>query len=135
MTVYNDRVVAEFRSNGGRVEGYGAGLVLLHTTGARSRVPRIDPVLAILEGGSWLVCASMRGAPTSPAWYSDLLEEPDASIETPHGSVDVHAIDLTEDDTWQAAFARFVDRSPTFADYQRDADRRRMPILRLEPRG
>jgi deazaflavin-dependent oxidoreductase (nitroreductase family) len=135
MTAYNDRVVAEFRANGGHVEGYGGSLVLLHSTGARSGEPRINPVMSIVEGGSWLLCASMRGAPTSPAWSFNLIARPDAVIETPHGSVDVHAIELTEDDEWDAAFARFVERSPAFAQYQRDAAPRRMPIFRLEPRG
>lgn len=134
MTAYDDRVIAEFRANGGRVEGYGDGLVLLHSIGARSGEPRITPVLAILEGGSWLICASMRGAPTSPAWYSNLLAHPDASVETPRGSVDVVAIDL-EDEDRDAAFARFLHRSPVFADYQRDAAPRVIPVVRLEPRG
>lgn len=134
MTAYNDRVIAEFRSNGGRVEGYGDSLVLLHSTGAKSGEPRINPVLAILEGGSWLVCASMRGASTSPSWFFNLVAHPDASVETSSGSVDVHAIEL-EDEERDAAFERFVQRSPVFADYRRDAAPRVIPVLRLEPRG
>lgn len=89
-----------------------------------------------MEGGSWLIIASAAGAASSPGWYSDLLAHPDVSIETPQGSVDVHAIDLVEDDEWEPAFDRFVERSATFADHhQRSAAPRRMPILRLEPRG
>ena len=135
MSGWDDRVIAEFRANGGHVQGFGSGLVLLHSTGARSGEPRVNPVAAIQEGGSWLVCASMAGARRHPAWYFNLLEHPDAAIETPLGSVDVHAIDLEDDDEWEAAFARFVDRSAAFAGYRRDAAPRRMPILRLEPRG
>jgi deazaflavin-dependent oxidoreductase (nitroreductase family) len=134
MSAYNDRVTAEFRANGGRVQGYGSSLVLLHTTGARSGEPRINPVMAVMEGGSWLVCASMRGAPTNPSWYFNLLAHPDASVETPQGSVDVHAIDL-EGEERDAGFARFVQRSPAFAQYQRDASPRVIPVVRLEPRG
>jgi deazaflavin-dependent oxidoreductase (nitroreductase family) len=134
MSDHDDRVIAEFRSHGGRVVGYGSGLVLLHSTGARSGAPRINPVAAVQEGGSWLICASAAGAPRSPAWYFNLLAHPDASIETPQGSVDVHAIDL-EGEERDAGFARFVERSPGFARYERDAAPRLIPVVRLEPRG
>ena len=134
MSGYDDRVIAEFRANGGRVRGFGSGLVLLHSTGARSGESRVGPVAAIVEGGSWLICASAAGAPRSPGWYFNLLANPDAAIETPQGSVDVHAIDL-EGDERDAAFARFVERSPGFAQYERDASPRVIPVLRLEPRG
>jgi deazaflavin-dependent oxidoreductase (nitroreductase family) len=135
MSGDDDRVIAEFRANGGEVPGFGSGLVLLHSVGARSGERRVTPVAAIQEGGSWLICASRAGARTDPAWYCNLLEHPDATVETPLGSVDVHAIDLEEEDEWEAAFARFTDRSPAFAQYRADAAPRRMPILRLEPRG
>lgn len=134
MSDYNDRVVAEFRANDGRVAGFGSGLVLLHSTGAKSGEARINPVAAIQEGGSWLICASAAGAKRSPGWYFNLLAHPDASVETPQGSVDVHAIDL-EGDERDAGFARFVARSSGFAQYERDAAPRVIPILRLEPRG
>lgn len=134
MTAYNDRVIAEFRANGGHVPGFGSGLVLLHSTGAKSGDARVSPVAAIQEGGSWLICASAAGAKRSPGWYFNLLAHPDASVETPQGSVDVHAIDL-EGEEREAAFARFVERSAGFAQYERDAAPRVIPILRLEPRG
>ena len=95
MSDYNDRVIAEFRANGGVVPGFGSGLVLLHSTGARSGESRISPVAAIVEGGSWLICASAAGAKRSPGWYFNLLTTPDAAIETPQGSVDVHAIPIS----------------------------------------
>jgi deazaflavin-dependent oxidoreductase (nitroreductase family) len=135
MSGWNDRVIAEFRANEGRVRGFGTGLVLLHTTGARTGAARVNPVAAIPERGSWLICASLAGAPHHPAWYFNLLAHPEAVIETPQGSVDVHAIDLTDEEEREAAFARFVARSPAFAEYARKAAPRRLPVLRLEPRG
>jgi deazaflavin-dependent oxidoreductase (nitroreductase family) len=134
MSSYDDRVVAEFRANGGRVRGFGSGLVLLHSTGARSGERRVSPVAALQEGGSWLICASAAGAKRSPGWYFNLLAHPDAAVETPHGSVDVHAVDL-EGAERDAGFARFVERSPAFRQYEHDAAPRIIPVLRLEPRG
>lgn len=134
MTAYDDRVIAEFRANDGVVQGYGGALVVVHSIGARSGEPRVFPVMSLTEGGSWLIVASAAGAPANPGWYFNLLEHPDVSIETPRGSVDVHAIEL-EDEEWKAAFARFVERSATFAEYAQKAHPRRIPVFRLEPRG
>ena len=134
MSAWDDRVIAEFRANGGRVRGFGSGLVLLHSTGARSGERRVSPVAALQEGGSWLICASAAGAKRSPGWYFNLLAHPDAAVETPHGSVDVHAVDL-EGAERAAGFARFALRSPAFRQYEHDAAPRTIPVLRLEPRG
>jgi hypothetical protein len=53
---YNDRIISEFRENGGTVTtGHGSGLVLLHSIGAKSGAERVSPVLAIPEGDGWLI--------------------------------------------------------------------------------
>lgn len=134
MSEYDERVIAEFRANGGRVQGFGAGLVLLHSVGARTGEARVNPVAAMQEGGSWLVVASAAGAKASPGWYFNLVANPDASVETPQGSLDVHASEL-EGEEREAAFARFVERSSGFADYAVRAAPRVIPVLRLDPRG
>jgi deazaflavin-dependent oxidoreductase (nitroreductase family) len=131
---YNRRVLDQFRANGGVVDGFGSGLVIVHSIGARTGEPREFPVAALAEGGSWLIVASAGGAPKHPGWYFNLVEHPDVAIETPQGSVDVHAIELA-DEEWRAAFDRFVQRSASFAEYEKRAAPRRIPIFRLEPRG
>ncbi|MBE7190457.1 nitroreductase/quinone reductase family protein [Jatrophihabitans endophyticus] len=135
MSGYNDRVIDEFRANGGRVQGFGTGLVLVHSTGARSGEPRINPVAAMRDGDGWLICASLAGAPINPAWYFNLVAHPEASIETPDGAVDVTAVELTDDGEYDAAFGRFVARYPAFADYATKAAPRRMPLIRLVRRA
>ena len=134
MSDFDERVIAEFRADGGRVQGFGGALVPLQTTGARSGASRTSPVMALQEGGSWLVVASAAGAPKDPAWAFNLRAHPDVAVESPIGALDVHAIEL-EDEERADAYARFVSRAPMFADYERKAAPRRMPIFRLEPRG
>ena len=134
MSSHNDRIIAEFRANDGVVQGFGGDLVVVHSLGARSGEPRVFPVMSLTEGGSWLIVASAAGAPTHPGWYFNLVEHPDVSIETPQGSVDVHAVEL-QDEERQAAFARFVERSATFGEYAEKAHPRLIPVFRLEPRG
>jgi hypothetical protein len=50
---FNQRTIAEFCVNHGRVGGNfaGAPLLLLHTVGARSGQPRINPMMYLADGG------------------------------------------------------------------------------------
>lgn len=133
MSDFNERIIAEFRENDGVVDNFGSHLVLLHTIGARSGEGRISPVLGIEDGDAWLVIASAGGQPRHPAWYFNLLARPDVSIETPAGVVEVRASTL-DDGEYDAAWARFVARSPAFEQYRQRAGDRTMPIVRLTPR-
>jgi deazaflavin-dependent oxidoreductase (nitroreductase family) len=130
---YNERIIAEFRANNGVVANFGESLVLLHTVGARSGEPRINPVLAIADGEAWLVIASAAGQPRHPAWYFNIVAQPHITIETPEGMVDVLATDL-DGTEWDAAWATFVQRSPAFAEYRTRSEGRDFPILRLTRR-
>jgi deazaflavin-dependent oxidoreductase (nitroreductase family) len=132
MSGINDRVIAEFRTNGGRVDagGFGTNLVLIHSTGARSGVQRVNPVLSLHDGHGRLILASAAGSRTNPAWYHNLLAHPDITIETPGGSEQVIAMELNGDE-YAAAWRIFDDVSPTFAQYQQQAAPRRIPIFRL----
>jgi deazaflavin-dependent oxidoreductase (nitroreductase family) len=134
MSSFNDMVIEEFRANGGTVSRFGSSLVLLHTVGAKSGEPRIHPVMSIAQpDGSWLIAASKAGAPTHPAWYFNLRQNPDATIEVGTETVDVHATEVTDPD-YSDAWAQFTTRSPGFADYQVKAGDRRIPVLRLTRR-
>jgi deazaflavin-dependent oxidoreductase (nitroreductase family) len=140
MSEFNDKVIAEFRANGGRVDsaGFGTHLVLLHTTGASTGQARVNPAMSLREGADWLVVASAMGAPKDPAWAVNLRAHPDVEIEvaTADGvaTVPVTATEL-DGEAYDQAFARFVRRSSAFAAYQQRATGRRLPVIRLTRRG
>ncbi len=127
---WHEAVIDQFRADGGTTDYYGRGLVLLHHRGARSGVERVTPIVGIKDGDGWLVAASRRGHTSNPAWMHNLLEHPEAVIETPDdGTVDVTArrLDGAErDDAW----SKFTRISPVFEQYQSQSDRL-IPILRL----
>jgi deazaflavin-dependent oxidoreductase (nitroreductase family) len=129
---FNEKVIAEFRANGGRVDtaGFGNKLVLLHTIGRRSGQQPVNPVNAIPDGHGWLVTASAAGAPTDPAWAHNLRAHPAATIETGRETVQISAIELDGPDH-AAAWSRFTAMSDAFAEYQRRATTRRLPVFRL----
>jgi len=80
---WNTKIIEEFRANAGRVGGpfEGAPMVLLTSTGARSGRPHTTPLVPLVEGARVYVFASMGGAPKHPAWYFNLLANPDVTVE------------------------------------------------------
>lgn len=124
MTDFNERIIAEFRANGGHVAtaGFGDRLVILHTTGARSGRARLSPLMGLSTDRGWLVAASKAGAPDEPAWAHNLRAHPSITVETGTGMVPATAMELTGDER-NAAWRRFLDASPGFADYEKRTSR------------
>jgi deazaflavin-dependent oxidoreductase (nitroreductase family) len=122
VTDFNARIIDEFRSNGGRVEHFGDSLVLLHTTGARTGEARVAPVMALPAEDGWLVAASKAGAPEEPAWAHNFRAHPAIEVETGTGPVAARAVELHGPER-DAAWARFTDVAPGFADYEKRTTR------------
>lgn len=134
VTDYNTEIIAEFRANGGEVGGQFAGvpLLLLHTTGARSGQERIAPVMYRREGDHVYVFASRGGSPTHPAWYRNLLANPDVTVELGRDTFAARAVPL-EGDERNGVFRRHAYEYQVFADYERKAQGRVIPVIELAP--
>jgi deazaflavin-dependent oxidoreductase (nitroreductase family) len=65
--------------------------LLLTTTGRRTGQLRTTPVLYARSGDDWVVVATNWGQPHHPAWSSNLIAEPDATIELARDRIDVRA--------------------------------------------
>src|ERR1019366_1605109 len=83
MIDFNTQIIEEFRANEGKIGGQfeGAPLLLLTTTGAKSGRHHTTPVMYLPHGDRLVVFASKAGAPTNPAWYHNLVANPEASVE------------------------------------------------------
>ena len=79
----NPLIIKEFRSNGGKPGGpfTGKNLLLLHTIGAKSHQPRVNPLGYIKDGDAFVIIASRGGAPTNPDWYHNILAHPEVELE------------------------------------------------------
>lgn len=137
MTGWNDRIIAEFRDNDGRVGGpfEGSKLLLLHTTGARTGQQRVSPMMYFAEPEGLFVIASKAGSPENPAWYHNLLANPLVHVEqaTDDGIAEFDAkAEAVSPDERDPLFARFAARVPGFAGYQQKTDRT-IPVVRLHP--
>ena len=132
---FNERNMAEFRANHGRVGGNfdGAPLVILHTVGARSEEPRTNIMMYQADGERYLIFASYAGADKNPAWYWNLKANPDARIEVGDEIVDVHATELDGNER-DEKYALQAERYPGFADYESKTSRV-IPVVALTPTG
>jgi deazaflavin-dependent oxidoreductase (nitroreductase family) len=135
---WNEKVIAEFRANGGQVGGpfAGAPMVLVHHRGRRSGQEYINPMMYLASergDGSIYVFASKAGAPANPDWYYNLTAAGAGTVELGTGTFPVTVRELhgEEHDRIYAEQAR---RYPGFAEYaEKTAGVRTIPVLELIP--
>jgi len=97
----NSDVIVAFRRDGGKVGGPYAGLdlLLLHHIGAKSGAERVTPLLYWpATAASVAVLASNFGADRHPAWYTNLLANPLATVEIGREAWTVRARIATTDE-------------------------------------
>lgn len=129
---WNSKIIAEFRENEGRVGGQfaGATILLLHTTGAKSGVERINPAVYRQEGDRTYVFASKAGADTNPDWYYNLVAHPEITVELGAESFSATASTLDEEERSEV-FSRQAAQSSGFADYQAKTSRV-IPVVEIK---
>ena len=125
----NQRVIEQFRANGGKVEGWGP-LILLTTKGAKTGQERIAPLMRVDDGNRLLAVASKGGAPKHPDWYLNLLANPEVKVEAGTETFTTTARVLSGAEREQA-YKRAAEVFPPYAEYeQRTA--REIPVIALE---
>jgi len=131
---FNQRIVEEFRANDGKVGGpfQGLPLVLLHHTGAKSGIERVNPLAyQRIRDDSVAIFASKGGAPTNPDWYHNLVANPSASIEIGTQRYDVTAR-VASGDERQRIWGAQKEAFPNFAEYETTSGGREIPVVVLE---
>lgn len=132
----NQKIIDEFRANGGKVGGWfeGAPMLLLHTTGAKSGLPRVNPLMYQQVGDDLAVFASKAGAPTNPDWFYNLRANPNVEIELGTETIPVTA-SVADDDERDRVWRIQKERYPTFAEYEKTAAGRKIPVVLLTRKG
>jgi len=133
INAWNEKLMEDFRQEGGKVGGNfeGVNLLILHTTGARTGQARMNPLVYQVAGRNFVVFASGGGAPRNPDWYHNLLACPFAAIEVGTETLGVTArVAEGEERDWYWDLQK---RSiPAFAD-QEARTTRVIPVVVLEP--
>ncbi len=129
---FNNKLIAEFRANGGKVGGQFAGfpLLLLTTTGRKSGESLTKPLVYTTDGNRIVLIASFAGAPKHPAWYLNLSANPNVTVERGAEKFKARASTVAgaERDRLYKAQA---EKMPIFNDYQKKTTRE-IPVVVLE---
>jgi deazaflavin-dependent oxidoreductase (nitroreductase family) len=129
-----EQVVAEFRARGGKVGGYHASmqLLLLTTTGARTGQRRAVPLTYLPDDDRYIVTAGNAGSDRHPAWYYNLLANPDVTVEV--GSEAFSAVALIAGEAERGPlYELFAAAYPQLDGYQTQTTRP-IPIVLLTRR-
>ena len=131
---FNTKVITEFRENGGKVGGFfaGAPLLLLHHAGAKTGTERVNPLVYQQVGGSYAVFGSAGGQPRDPQWFRNLVAHPDVTIEVGTTTARVRAR-VADPRERAPIWATQKERMPNFADYEKSAAPREIPVILLDP--
>ena len=128
------KIVNEYRANGGKLGGMFAGtdLLLLHHTGATSGARRVSPLAYQRIGESYAVFGSRAGSAANPDWLYNIVASPDTTIEIGTETLPVTAR-VAEPAERDVIWERQKRRVPQFADYERKAAPRKIPVIVLDP--
>ncbi len=114
------------------IPGVRGRMLLLDHVGARSGKLRTTPLLYVEDGEDLLLVASKGGFPKHPAWFHNLVANPDTTVQVGPERRPVHARVAAPDERdrlWALADAAY----PGYKDYRARADRE-IPLVVLEPR-
>lgn len=126
--------VAEYEASGGQrantLRETGIPIIIVTMRGQRSGNVRKIALMRVEHAGDYALVASNGGSPEHPAWYGNLVADPEVMIQDgaePHDFV-VRQVEGAERQMW---WERSVAVFSTYADYATKTDRR-IPVLVAE---
>ena len=108
-------------------------MLLLDHVGAKSGAKRTSPLLYVPDGDDVFVIASKGGFPKHPAWFHNLMANPDTTVQIGSEHRPVHARVANPEERkrlWPLAVKTYHG----YADYQARSGGREIPVVILEPR-
>ena len=133
---WNEKIIAEFRANEGRVGGHfeGAPIALVHHRGRKSGREYVNPTMYLPDDSdddTIYVFASKAGAPSHPDWYYNLTAAGQGTVERGTETYPVTVRELQGDER-DRIYDEQARRYPGFADYAKStAGIRTIPVLEL----
>ena len=132
--LFGDEHVRRYRETGGEVGHVwkkGSKILLLTTTGRKSGAPRTHALIYGDDGsGTLALVASKGGSPEHPAWYLNLVDDPDVEIELLDEEFKAKARTANDEERahwWPIMNAEW----PDYDNYQEKTDRE-IPVVLIE---
>ncbi len=108
----------------------GTTTLILTTSGRRSGEPRDSALIYRPHGDAYVVVASKGGAPDHPAWYKNLVAQPDVQVQVlgdRFGATARTASGTEREQLWKLMTQAW----PAYDEYQQKTDRQ-IPVVVLE---
>ncbi len=128
---FNKKIIDEFHANAGVVGAPFAGMkmILITTKGAKTGQVTTTPLVYSKDGERLVIIASMGGAPKSPAWYHNLVANPEIEVEVGTEKFTVVASEAKGAER-DSLFAKQAAVMPAFAEYEKKTTRK-IPLMLL----
>ncbi|MGH2923617.1 MAG: nitroreductase family deazaflavin-dependent oxidoreductase [Solirubrobacterales bacterium] len=122
-----------YRLSRGRIGGtyQGAPVALVESVGRKSGKKRTHPLLCTEDGENLVVVASKGGIDRHPAWYHNLIANPE-TIANWYGDVRRVRARATKGRERERLWKQMAEVYPTYEAYQRRTERD-IPVIVLEP--
>ena len=129
---WNDKIIEEFHANAGKVGGpfEDQVLVLLTMVGAKTGEKRTTPLVSTRDGDRIIIAASAGGADKHPAWYRNVVANPEVTVEIGTEKFEATATEITDRAERDRLYAGMVAAMPGFAEYETKTDRL-IPVIAL----
>ncbi|GAA1331844.1 nitroreductase/quinone reductase family protein [Pseudonocardia xinjiangensis] len=150
---WNNRIVAEFRSNAGFVPwsneedlargrpippllpGFdpdgGVPIILVSHTGAATGRQRTNPLMYQAVSHAFAIFGTFGGSARPPAWYHNIVKNPDVTIEF-RADVTRATARVAHGSERERIWSEQVRLMPAFADFEQAAGRQ-IPVVVLDP--
>lgn len=129
---FNEKIIEEFRANGGKVGKpfEGMPMILVTMKGAKSGKDYTMPLVYSKDGNRYVIIASMAGAPNNPDWYHNIKANPAVTLEIGTERFAAKAI-ITSGEERERLFNAQAAIMPIFNDYRKKTSRE-IPVIALE---
>ncbi|MDR0359555.1 MAG: nitroreductase family deazaflavin-dependent oxidoreductase [bacterium] len=131
--LFGEEHIRRYRETGGAVGHVwrqGSKVLVLTTTGRRSGRPRDNALIYENDGDAYVVVASRGGSPQHPAWYLNLVANPEVEVQVEDEVFPARARTATGEERerlWKLAAQQW----PDYDTYRQRTDRE-IPVVVLE---
>ncbi len=135
IQLLGDEHVKRYQETDGEV-GYlwnGVTALLMTMTGRKSKQQRTIPIIFTQVGDVYVIIASKGGAPSHPAWYLNLQDDPKVKLQIKGDKFNAVAR-TAESPEREQLWAEAVKQWPNYDIYQSRTDRK-IPVVVLERTG
>ncbi|MCH7984719.1 MAG: nitroreductase family deazaflavin-dependent oxidoreductase [Chloroflexi bacterium] len=101
----------------------GLPVIIVTHRGRKTGAIRKTPLMRVVDGSSYILVASMGGAPVHPVWYHNLKAEPDVEIRDRTEIYSMRVREVSDPAEKQRLWKIAVAAYPPYQEYQDRTDR------------